>query len=169
MTHSRSQMFTVAESQTATILTMLRRWLPGQSWSAVRKLLQSRRVTVNGVLCLDEGRRLSCGETVTIVERALPPPPGRHIGAAGMRGLQRIVRSVIFGTAGKRARAEDLLQVKTIAHRRHVVTIAVPFCSRCPRWIHGRHGRRGSRSGQEPPPSRGPVPAVPWGSQPGSP
>ena len=71
MTHSRSQTFTVAESQTATILTMLR-----QSWSAVRKLLQSRRVTVNGILCLDEGRRLSCGETVTIVERTLPPPPG---------------------------------------------------------------------------------------------
>lgn len=76
MTHSRSQMFTMAESQTATILTMLRRWLPGQSWSAVRKLLQSRRVTVNGVLCLDEGRRLSCGEIVTIVERSLPLPPG---------------------------------------------------------------------------------------------
>ena len=76
MTNSPSQTFTVDESQTGTILTMLRRWLPGQSWSAVRKLLQSRRVTVNGVLCLDEARRLSCGETVTIAERTLPMPPG---------------------------------------------------------------------------------------------
>lgn len=76
MTDSRSQTFTADQSQTETILTMLRRWLPGQSWSAVRKLLQSRRVTVNGVLCLDEARRLSRGETVTIIERPLPMPPG---------------------------------------------------------------------------------------------
>jgi 23S rRNA pseudouridine1911/1915/1917 synthase len=42
----------------------------------VRRLLQSRRVIVNGVLCLDEARRLTGGDTVTIVERTLPMPPG---------------------------------------------------------------------------------------------
>jgi 23S rRNA pseudouridine1911/1915/1917 synthase len=76
MTNSPSQTFTADGSQTGTILTTLRQWLPGQSWSAVRKLLQSRRVAINGVLCLDEARRLSGGETVTITERTLPRPPG---------------------------------------------------------------------------------------------
>jgi 23S rRNA pseudouridine1911/1915/1917 synthase len=76
VTNSPSRTFTADESQTGTILTALRQWLPGQSWSAVRKLLQSRRVAVNGVLCLDEARRLARGETVTIAERTLPVPPG---------------------------------------------------------------------------------------------
>ncbi len=76
MTNPPSGTFTADETQTGTILTALRQWLPGQSWSAVRKLLQSRRVAINGVLCLDEARRLSCGESVTIAERSLPRPPG---------------------------------------------------------------------------------------------
>jgi 23S rRNA pseudouridine1911/1915/1917 synthase len=76
VTNPPSETFTADETQTGTILTALRRWLPGQSWSAVRKLLESRRVAINGVLCLDEARRLSCGESVTIAQRSLPRPPG---------------------------------------------------------------------------------------------
>ena len=68
-----------------TVLAELRRCLPGESWSAVRKLLQSRRVAVNGVLCVDEARRLTSGETVTIGTQPFPEPPSedavviRHI------------------------------------------------------------------------------------------
>ena len=61
-----------------TILTELRRFLPGQSWSAVRKLLSSRCVAINGVLCVDEARRLTAGETVSIGTRPFPEPPGEN-------------------------------------------------------------------------------------------
>jgi len=49
-----------------TALAILRRMLPGQSWSACRKCLESRRVTVNGVLCVNEARRLQTGDEVRI-------------------------------------------------------------------------------------------------------
>ncbi len=75
MSRSHFQTFTVAESQTGTVLAALREWLPGQSWSAVRKLVQSRRISINGVLCVDEARRLTCGEIVTVWDRSLPRPP----------------------------------------------------------------------------------------------
>jgi len=86
-----------------TILAELRRCLPGESWAAVRKLLRSRRVAVNGVLCVDEARRLTPGETVTIGTQPFPEPPSeedvviRHIDRqvvivekpAGMTTLRR--------------------------------------------------------------------------------
>jgi 23S rRNA pseudouridine1911/1915/1917 synthase len=69
------QCFTVAVGESKTLLSSLRAWLPGHSWSALRKLLQARRVTVNHVLCLDEARRLTEGEVVAITARPLPEPP----------------------------------------------------------------------------------------------
>ena len=39
-----------------TVLAALRQWMPGASWSAVRKLLAGRHVAVNESLCLDELR-----------------------------------------------------------------------------------------------------------------
>ena len=41
-----------------TLVQNLRRWLLGESWSGVRKLLQGRQISIYGNLCLDEGRRL---------------------------------------------------------------------------------------------------------------
>jgi 23S rRNA pseudouridine1911/1915/1917 synthase len=58
-----------------TLLAALRRWLPGQSWSALRRLIAARRVVVSGALSLDEGRRLTLGEVVEIVSRPFEPPP----------------------------------------------------------------------------------------------
>jgi 23S rRNA pseudouridine1911/1915/1917 synthase len=58
-----------------TVLAALRQWLPGQSWSAVRKLVADRHVVVNGSLCLDEARRIKTGETVTLYGSQLRPPP----------------------------------------------------------------------------------------------
>ena len=57
------------------MLAALRGWLPGQSWSDLRKLLAARRVLVNDALCLDEARRLTFGEVVEVSGRALTPPP----------------------------------------------------------------------------------------------
>ncbi len=58
------------------VLAALREHLPdGPSWSAVKKMLRSRRVAIGGVLCVDEGRQLSYGEMITIWDHPLPPPP----------------------------------------------------------------------------------------------
>ncbi len=58
-----------------TVLAALRQWLPGASWSAVRKLLAGRHVAINQSLCLDEARRLKAGETVTLHHATLRSPP----------------------------------------------------------------------------------------------
>jgi 23S rRNA pseudouridine1911/1915/1917 synthase len=59
-----------------TLAALLRGLLPGQSWSEVRRLIETRRVRVNGDLCLDPARRLKEGETVELLGRPLPAP--RH-------------------------------------------------------------------------------------------
>ena len=58
-----------------TIGAALRKWLPGKSWSEVRRLLAGRYVTVSGNLCLDEGRRLKDEEVVKVLAEAAAPPP----------------------------------------------------------------------------------------------
>lgn len=59
-----------------TLVTALRGWQPGRSWSQLRKLIRARRVTVNGALCLDEARKLIRGDTVQLQDESLQPPPG---------------------------------------------------------------------------------------------
>lgn len=53
-----------------TLAALLRRWLPGQTWSQVRKLIAGRRVQINGELWLDDARRLKEGDVVAILPRA---------------------------------------------------------------------------------------------------
>jgi 23S rRNA pseudouridine1911/1915/1917 synthase len=58
------------------VLAALREHLSGEpSWSSVKKMLRSRRVSIGGVLCVDEGRQLSRGEVIFIWDHPLPPPP----------------------------------------------------------------------------------------------
>lgn len=45
------------------------------SWGAVAKLIDGRRVTINGNLCLDAGRRLKSGEVVKVLAFAAAAPP----------------------------------------------------------------------------------------------
>jgi 23S rRNA pseudouridine1911/1915/1917 synthase len=45
------------------------------SWSDVRKLIASRRVTLNGRLCLEDVRRVQGGESVALCARPHAPPP----------------------------------------------------------------------------------------------
>lgn len=68
--------FTCSADDNPTILSCLRAELPGNlSWSAVRKLLKGRRVSIGGVLCMDEARRLGLGENVCVSDHPIPPPP----------------------------------------------------------------------------------------------
>src|SRR5579872_4351388 len=71
-----SRMFRVEPGQVnLTIAAALRNWLPGKSWSDVRRLLASRHITVSGNLCLDEGRRLKLDEVVKVLAQPAAAPP----------------------------------------------------------------------------------------------
>jgi 23S rRNA pseudouridine1911/1915/1917 synthase len=52
----------------------LKRLVPSESWSGVRKLIAARRVQVNGNLCLDEGRRVKTDDVLKIAEQSLAKP-----------------------------------------------------------------------------------------------
>lgn len=58
-----------------TLVSLLRRWQPGLSWSAAKGLLESRRVAVNGGMCLDSGRRVKEGDVVHVYAHPRTPPP----------------------------------------------------------------------------------------------
>ena len=57
-----------------TLAAVLRALLPGQSWGQLRRLVESRHVTINGELCLDAARRLHEGEVVEVLARPAPKP-----------------------------------------------------------------------------------------------
>ena len=50
-----------------TLAACLRLWLPGQTWSQVRGLIDARRVKINGEVWLDHARRLKTGDTVELL------------------------------------------------------------------------------------------------------
>lgn len=58
-----------------TLAALLRKWLPGKSWSEAQQLVRARHVQINGNLCVDAGRRLTAGEVVRVLPQpaALPP------------------------------------------------------------------------------------------------
>jgi 23S rRNA pseudouridine1911/1915/1917 synthase len=62
-----------AEQSGLTLAALLRLHRPGQSWSAVRKMVAARRVCVGGDLCLDPTRRLKAGEEVDVTDEPAPP------------------------------------------------------------------------------------------------
>jgi 23S rRNA pseudouridine1911/1915/1917 synthase len=84
MTSSRprrdsDQVFHVPSSLAGgTVAAALRAWLPDRSWSELRKLVRSRRVQVNGNLCMDEGRRLADEDVVKVLSQSAPKPPGEQ-------------------------------------------------------------------------------------------
>jgi 23S rRNA pseudouridine1911/1915/1917 synthase len=61
-----------------TVAAALREWLPGRSWSDLRALLRSRRIQLNGNLCMDEGRRLAENDVVKVLAHSAPKPPDEH-------------------------------------------------------------------------------------------
>lgn len=57
-----------------TIAAVLREWLPGKSWSEVRRLLKARQVTINGNLCTDAGHRIRLVDVVKVLPHSMSPP-----------------------------------------------------------------------------------------------
>jgi 23S rRNA pseudouridine1911/1915/1917 synthase len=71
-----AQTFAITADQAGkTLAAFLRGHLAGQSWSEVRRLIEVRRVKINGDLCLDPARRLKEKETVVLLPRPAAPPP----------------------------------------------------------------------------------------------
>ena len=59
------------------LVAALCKFLPGEPWSALRRLIEKRHVQINGNLCLDEGRKLQPGDVVKVWDepRNAPPEP----------------------------------------------------------------------------------------------
>jgi 23S rRNA pseudouridine1911/1915/1917 synthase len=58
-----------------TLAGAVKKFQAGLSWSEVRKLIATRRVTLNGRLCVEDLRRVRAGESVLILDRPHAPPP----------------------------------------------------------------------------------------------
>lgn len=71
----KPQTFITEESTPPVIVAALKQWLPDLSWSKIRNLIRTRRVTIRGTLCLDEARKLSPSERVEVHEESQPTPP----------------------------------------------------------------------------------------------
>jgi 23S rRNA pseudouridine1911/1915/1917 synthase len=57
-----------------TLAALLRMRLPGQSWSQVRRVIETRHVRIGGELCLDPARRVHVGEAVEFLDRPTAKP-----------------------------------------------------------------------------------------------
>ena len=71
----KDQIFRVLPRQVdQTVATALREWLPGKSWSDIRRLLKSRKVMLSGNLCTDASHRLRLVDVVKLLPHSMPPP-----------------------------------------------------------------------------------------------
>lgn len=57
-----------------TVAAALREWLPGKSWSEIRRLLKTRKIMVSGNLCDDAGYRLRLVDVVKLLPQSLAAP-----------------------------------------------------------------------------------------------
>ncbi|MBU4270559.1 MAG: RluA family pseudouridine synthase [Planctomycetes bacterium] len=79
MTAEKGQLFRVLPRQVdETISAAMRQWMPGSSWSDIRRLLKSRRVLVGGNLCSDAGYRLRLKDVVKLLPHSIAPPGGEQ-------------------------------------------------------------------------------------------
>jgi 23S rRNA pseudouridine1911/1915/1917 synthase len=53
---------------------ILRTRLTDQSWNQIRRMVEARKVLVDGVLCLDSVRRIAVGSKIDVLEQSTPKP-----------------------------------------------------------------------------------------------
>src|SRR5262245_15439913 len=63
-----------AEHNRQTLAAALKQLLSDRSWGQVRKLIESRRIQVNGNLCLDAERKVKTGDVLKILDYSVAPP-----------------------------------------------------------------------------------------------
>lgn len=59
-----------------TVAGFLRAMTPGLSWAEARRHCQARRVLINGVVCLEDARRLKAGDRLLFMADSAKPLPG---------------------------------------------------------------------------------------------
>jgi len=67
-----------ADLENQTLSAALRHRLAGRSWSQLRRLVESRHITINGNACTDAGRRLNTGDVIKVLARPAAAPPQEH-------------------------------------------------------------------------------------------
>jgi 23S rRNA pseudouridine1911/1915/1917 synthase len=92
MTPSFEPIAIPAEQAGVTLAAWLRQRLPGHSWNDVRRLVETRRVRIDGEVCLDPARRLREGVRVELLGRPAPPP--RQAEAVVLRHLDEHIAVV---------------------------------------------------------------------------
>ena len=70
-----------------TLAAILRKQLPDQSWSQVRKLIAARHIQIDDALCLDPARRLKEGEVLAIAAKPYPIHRGATVEGLVIRHL----------------------------------------------------------------------------------
>ena len=155
MKHGESGSWTVsADLADRTIAAALRQYCAGQSWTQVRRLIETRRVSVNAVMTLDDSRRLQAGDLVTLVANPLPPPPDdrdvpvRHIDEAivvvekppGMVSLRHIEEATRPAQWRRRQTSLDEVLLRVISqhdgHDRDLATLPPKQRRRYLRSVH---------------------------------
>lgn len=58
-----------------TVLAILRALRPGESWSKLRAVLLKAHVSLNGVVCIDEARRVAAGDELVLSDKPKAPLP----------------------------------------------------------------------------------------------
>jgi 23S rRNA pseudouridine1911/1915/1917 synthase len=133
-----------------TVAAALRRWTPDSSWGEARKLVRSRRVMVNGNLCLDEARRLKEGEVVKVLgHSAAPPPKPEQIRIVYLDEHVVVVEKPPGLTSTRHSE-----ELSWPARRRQFQPTLDELL---PQVISGREGRRTKKSGRGVPPPVRPV------------
>lgn len=69
------QQFIVTSDTAGAVLSALRKQVEELSWSVAKKHLANRLISINGILCIDEGRRVAAGDVIELRTHPLPPPP----------------------------------------------------------------------------------------------
>ena len=93
-----------------TLLAALRAWESGLSWKAARALLAARRVSINGTTSLDEARRLSAGDVVSVSDRPRPKLPRQEAVCIRYFDEQLVVVEKPAGMLTERPAAEAKLR-----------------------------------------------------------
>ncbi len=71
------QTFITTPATEGAVLASLRKHVGNLPWSLAKKHLANRLISVNGILCVDEGRRVVAGDVIEVRQpnQPLPPPP----------------------------------------------------------------------------------------------